>query len=169
MARRARFVRPARKTKIWTSTFVASTTMAGSSDVLLGVSNAALLALRPFTILRTHIELMYGSDQAVATEEPFGRWGMIVVKETASAIGVTAVPAPGQEVNADWFIYRPVSNQFNFASAVGFDANGMTHYDIDSKAMRKVGDDDDVIICATQLNAVGSRIVTQGRMLIQLH
>ena len=169
MARRARFVRPARKTKIWTSVVVSSTTLPASSDALLGVSNAALLALRPFTILRTHVELMYGSDQAAVTEEPFGSWGMIVVKETASAIGITAVPAPSTEINADWFIYRPYSNQFNFVSGVGIDANGMTHYDIDSKAMRKVGDDDDVIIVASQVNAVGSRIVTQGRMLIQLH
>ena len=58
---------------------------------------------------------------------------------------------------------------FIFLSSVGFEGNIQTQYVIDSKAMRKVGSDDDLALVAAQETASGAVLVTNGRQLIQLH
>ena len=128
--------------------------------------------LRPFTILRTHLFCRYTSDQAAVTESPFGSYGMIVVTANAVSIGVTAMPDPSGisgEPDAGWFVWQAMSTEFVFSSAVGIDANAGSSYEIDSKAMRKVGPNDDVATIFSQENAVGSQLKDNGRMLIQLH
>ena len=45
-------------------------TIAAGSATLLATLNAAALALRPFTVMRTRLRLWIGSDQTVASEEP---------------------------------------------------------------------------------------------------
>ena len=176
MARRftrgARFVRPAPRTKMWIGAGVGETSLAGSTKVFVGSYSAGALALRPFTILRTHLECIYGSDQLVATENPFGTLGIIVVTDTAAAVGVTAIPDPGGtggDPDADWFVYQPMAMRFAFLSSVGFNGDDWAHYAIDSKAMRKVGIDDDAVTMFSQESTVGGTVLTTGRQLIQLH
>ncbi len=171
MARRShsRFIRPQPRTKMWINAGVDEDQLTASSEHLLGVLNAAGLALRPFTILRTRMLIDYRSDQIAASEGPFGKFGMIVVTDTASGIGVTAVPSTNAEPEASWFVYEAVASVLKFSSAVGFQLGGSNQYVIDSKAMRKVGADDDIVLQFAQVAAVGALITTQGRMLIQLH
>ena len=171
MARRAartQFVRPAAKTKMWVGANVGRTVLIASSDQLIGVSNAALLLLRPFTVLRTHQHLMYSSDQLAASEAPFGSYGITIVNQKATAIGITAVPAPGTEIDENWFAYQTMALNFDFGDATGFGANGLSIM-LDSKSMRKVGPQDDIAMVTSQVAAVGAAFVVQGRMLIQLH
>ena len=173
MARtRSRFVRPPPRTKIWVGAGVGETTLAASATTLIGTAGAAILALRPFTIFRTRMDVLYRSDQAAVSESPFGTLGLIVVTDNATTVGVTAIPNPSGvsgDQDASWLVWQGLSVSFTFLSSVGFYADSGHHYTIDSKSMRKVGANDDIAIMVDQENAVGSTIVTNGRMLLQLH
>ena len=172
MARRrpGRFVRPAPKTKIWIGAGFSRATLTTNVNHLLAFLNAGGLALRPFTILRTRLVINFRTDQQAASEAPTGAYGEIVVKETASTIGVTALPGPLTEVNSDWFIYQGVTAPFLFGDATGSSwSNGGAQYIIDSKAMRKVGPDEDVVSMIEMRATGGAFLNVEGRTLIQLH
>ena len=116
------------------------------------------------------------SDQQTAVENLIASYGQIVVTDTASGIGVTAVPDPSGiagDPEADWFVWQAMFNSFfidvNGTDGIGVDGNNGVSYTIDSKAMRKVGPDDDIVTMATMTAAVGGILTTQGRRLIQLH
>jgi len=176
MARRTRgrFVRPSPRTKIWIGSGVGSTTQASAGSVLVSSLSAGALALRPFTILRTRVVIQYESDQTGASERAQGTYGKIVVTEAASAVGVTAIPNPSGidgDPDSDWFVWQAMQNSFQFISGVGVHAGNAVNreYVIDSKAMRKVGADDDIATVFDQQTSNGSILFTNGRMLIQLH
>jgi len=170
MARRfARtFVRPAPKTKLWIGVLLGQTTLAASTKVLVGSFSASALGLRPFTILRTHLECHYETDQVATSEAPFGIMGWGIFNDTAVSLGVTALPSPSGSPEQDWYVYQAMSSSFVFGDATGFGTVGKG-YIIDSKAMRKVGLDDDQAVMFTQTASVGADLTIQGRQLIQLH
>ncbi len=170
--RRGRFVRPAPKTKIWIGAGVGDTTIVASTVQLISSLSAAALLLRPFTVLRSRILLFYGSDQVGVSERPIGSFGQLVVTRAASTLGVTALPDPSAisgDPDQDWFIWQANIVDFRFVSGVGFESAAGIQYVIDSKAMRKVGPNDDIVAVHSQENAVGAVLSTNGRMLIQLH
>ncbi len=157
---------------MWIGAGVGTTTIVASTDVLVGVLSAAALLLRPFTILRTHLYVTINSDQAAATERLIATIGSIVVTDTAAALGITALPDPSGiagDPEADWFVWQALIMRFEFFSGAGFQNDAFTRYDIDSKAMRKVGPDDQVATILANDSSVGGELVTQGRRLIQLH
>jgi len=130
--------------------------------------NAAALALRPFTVVRTHVELYILSDQAAAHEFQATAFGMAVVSDQAAAVGVTAIPMPVDELGSDlWFVHRVA---FADATALTDVTTPGQAYSIDSKAMRKVSGDEDIVI-SQQLSLVGSgaSMLFAGRMLIKIH
>ena len=172
MARRrsvARFVRPPARTTLWIGAGGAIATIVSNSNNFLFTLNAAALALRPFTIIRSRIDVLFQTDQLAVSETPTGALGKVVVTEKAAAAGVASLPAPLAEVDADWFVYQGMSSSFMFASSVGLDGNGGMHYIIDSKAMRKVGNDDQVVTMFEARNAGGAIMNLEGRTLIKLH
>ena len=57
----------ARQTE-WVGFGTTSVTLTASGGTVIGVGNAALLAFRPFTIVRTHFEFFLRSDQTAAAE-----------------------------------------------------------------------------------------------------
>ena len=177
MARRNRIVsvpvvgRAPRRLTAW-SDIAAGASSGVAGGVLLNSGNAALLAFRPFTIVRTHLEVLIFSDQVAAQESQLGAIAGAVVSDEAVAIGVTAVPTPTTNANSDLFFFHQwLMNQFEFASGTGWQADAGTRYTIDSRAMRKVNDDQDVII-VSEMNGTASNgftLLTAGRMLIKLH
>ena len=94
---------------------------------------------------------------------------MITTTSEAVAIGETAIPSPVQDPDAKWFVYRPLQSEFTFLSSVGFVEPAGSNYEVDSKAMRKVGINEDVAIQVEEVNAVGAILSTTGRMLVKLH
>ena len=169
MARRGRhFARPAARTMVWIGAGLPAVAVAASASALLATANAALLLLRPFTIVRSRLLISYSTDQRSADEHPFGAVGLIVVKESATAIGITALPTPITEVNADFFVYQGVDANFAFTTGTGY-RNIHTHYVVDSKAMRKVDVDDDIAWILENRAAVGADVNIEGRILIKLH
>jgi len=178
MARRhrSRFIRPAPRTKMWIGSGVGDESIAANAKVLSGTLSAGALLLRPFTILRTHLELYVRSDQQTAIENVIASFGDIIVTETAAALGVTAVPDPSGisgDPEADWYVWQAFNMNFwvdiNGTDGIGVDGSNGRRYSVDSKAMRKVGPDDNIASVVSNDSAFGFFLSTQGRQLIQLH
>ena len=133
--------------------------------------NATALAKRSFTIIRTRLEVHINSDQLAVDEIAIAAIGLCVVSDQASGIGVTAVPTPITDLASDlWFVHQPLITDFTFVTGIGIDADGGTNYSIDSKAMRKVNDDEQVIVVVEGSGSGGGAGITIiGRMLIKEH
>jgi len=174
MAQRGRrIIRGGRQVRetIWLSLPAAFDTLATSGTAALSSSlNAGALALRPFTIVRTHINWVCLTDQSAASEFFVGNLGLAVVSDQAAAIGVTAVPTPATDLDSDlWFLHQSWMGEFAFGDATGFAQND-NNRNIDSKAMRKVnGDEDVVVVKEAGIGSSGVIVGTVGRMLVKLH
>jgi len=146
------------------------TVVLASGVDLQSSASAALLAMRPFTVVRTRGLVYVRSDQTANTETPFGAFGLAVVSEQASAIGVTAVPTPITDESSDlWFLYQFVATGLQVSSAVGIPGPANV-YEFDSKAMRKVEDGQDVIsVFENGSSADGLSYIAKFRFLIKLH
>ncbi len=178
MARKSGYVRRGgvmRRETSWLAIAEGRDTNAAANSATLSASlNAAALAMRPFTITRTILRWSVRSDQTGALENFGGAIGMAVVSDQSVAIGVTAVPTPFTDLGSDlWFLHGILDGRFQFVSGVGIQAGtgSLEGAVIDSRAQRKVNDDQDVILCTEEdsLTAVGSVIYSAGRMLIKLH
>jgi len=151
---------------------ITPTALAANALTLAASSNAALLALTPYTIVRTRGVFTVWSDQTAAAEAPRGILGVIVVKNTAVLIGATAIPDPLNEGNEDFYVYQsfqmPTTRQQGGAGA--FIETGITQYEIDSKAMRKVDDTEDQAFMVRNISETEGLLFTfVGRTLIKLH
>ena len=146
------------------------TGLAANSALLFSSLNAAALALRPFTIVRTRGLLTVTTDQIAATERPFGAFGISVVTDQATAIGITAVPQPGDDAGSDEFLlWEPWSANVQLGSNIGFADLGRT-FVLDSKAMRKVDIGQDVVaVMDNQSNTDAVDFALTYRMLVKLH
>ena len=109
-----------RRQSDWFFIAPAITVMTGAGGTLISSLNASALALRPFTIVRSRLELYLISDQQVASEPQGAAFGMAVVSDQAVAVGITAIPTPITDLGSDlWFVHQPMWNATTFQSAVG--------------------------------------------------
>jgi len=174
MARNRTFVRGgrARRETLWIAGLFGRDTLASASTAVLAASlNAASLALRPFTIVRVRGVLRLMSDQDAITEDQVAAYGMAVVSDQSAAIGVTAVPTPAADMGSDlWFVYEALINRVFFRSDTGVSTDPGTFVQFDSKAMRKVNNDQDVVVMK-ESDAIsdGCILSDQFRMLVKLH
>ena len=162
----------AKRTTTWFDLPATSTNFSAAGGTILLSLTAAELAKRPFTIVRTHVELQLQSDQTAASELQLGAVGICVVSDQASALGVTAVPTPVTDSASDlWFLHQWIMSSFLFASGVGVEEPNTRRYSIDSKAMRKVNNDEDVIVVAELNGAISSgfNMELAGRLMIKEH
>ena len=161
-----------KRESMWISISEAVNTITAASTAVLSASlNAAALNLRPFTVVRTRGILAVRSDQSAATESQHYAFALAIVSEQASAIGVTAVPTPMTDRGSDlFFVYEEMVSQYLLESLVGFDTQTGWVHRFDSKAMRKVNDDQDMII-VKETSSVSSGVIalSAGRFLIKLH
>ncbi len=154
----------------WLAINVNLVSVAGNAKVLASVLNAGALALRPFTIVRTRALFQVESDQTAASETTRGAVGMAVVSEQATTAGIASVPGPHSDADASaWFVWEPFINSFLFVSGVGFDEPAGSSFQIDSKAMRKVGPNEDVALVFEVEGTPGAVMTMQGRFLVKLH
>ncbi len=166
---RGRMVHGVRRQNLWLGFNIGSTTLVGSSAQLISSLNAAALALRPFTVVRTRLLVTFESDQAAVSERPIGSFGVQVVTDNATAIGITAVPQPDTDTDNDFFVYQSLIHSTIFLSSIGLQTPAQTQFVIDSKAMRKVGPGDDIAMTTELSTASGAVLVVQGRALLKLH
>ncbi len=148
-----------------------TTLSAASTAALISTLNAAALALRPFTLVRTRGELWVRSDQTATSEDYAASLGMCVVSDQAAAIGVTAVPTPETDRGSDlFFLYESGQQAFTRFDATGtLGAEGLVK-SFDSKAMRKVNIDQDIaVVIETASISLGAQVMVSFRMLVKLH
>jgi len=147
------------------------TTLTGGGGTIVASLTTAEKAKLPFTIVRTHLYWDLTSDQSVASEYQMVALGGLVVSQVAETVGVSAVPTPVNEAESDFFfIHSYLSSIFTFKSGVGIDQR-IAHNWIESKAMRKVSEDEDVLFVVELANAIasGATVALAGRMLIKEH
>ena len=170
---RARVVRARRFGKVgettWIGAGIAATAVAGSVKTQISVLSAGALALRPFTVMRTRLTILFESDQIAVSERSAGGFGAIVVNDVASALGITAIPGPISDDNSPWFVYQGMLSSLLFGDATGFIAVGGIQYEIDSKAMRKVGSNEDINFIFENRTTKGAIVSIEGRMLLKFH
>ena len=155
-----------RRESVWFSSAIAATTL-GSGSVILYSLNAAALAFRPFTIIRTILDIAIRSDQAAAVEVQSVAIGKAVVSDQAAAVGVTAVPTPVTDVGSDlWFLHQTM---FAEESALTDRAKPHGLWHIESRAMRKVLDGQTMLTILEVNGATGQGAIirTMGRFLIK--
>ena len=156
----------------WFQFFPANAALVSGGGTIFFSLNAAALALRPFTVVRTHLTMHVRSDQLGANEFQAVALGIAVVSDQASAIGVTAIPTPYTDMGSDlWFLHDQQMNHFTFVSGVGFDASGGSQLKVDSKAMRKVDIGQDIVVVAEIASGIstGVDVVIGGRMLVKVN
>ncbi len=167
---RARMISQKRTTFWLSATAITDTLSTASTAAILTTLNAAALALRPFTIVRTRGYWHIHSDQGAATEVQEAAYGRIIVSDQSVAIGVTAIPTPVTDSQSSWYMYERMVAHLDFSSAVGFDADAGHQREVDSKAMRKVEEGQDVIsVWETGPNSDGVAGTFFTRTLIKLH
>ncbi len=161
-----------RRETVWVSIAETATTLATTgAAVLFAGLDAAGLALRPFTIVRTRLMHYVSSDQGAADENYLAAIGLCVVTEEALAVGITAVPSPMSASSSDaWLLWNAIGGRFEFASGVGFNQTGRQE-NVDSKAMRKVEDGFDLALVIENGASPfeGTTTIKVGRMLVKLH
>jgi len=160
-----------RRETVWFSSVFFAQTLAVATPVLLTSLGAAALAVRPFTVIRTRGELLIRSDQTANTEDQGAAYGRAVVSDQAVAIGVTAIPTPVTDSGSDlWYVYQVLLNSTILSSAVGFDGSPGKQYTVDSRAMRKVEDGQD-IVSVLEGSGIGAGSVVLGftKSLIKMH
>jgi len=167
---RAGAVRSQRRETVWIGLSPLVDT-ASAASVLVSSLSATALALRPFTIVRTHIELMFDTDQAAASENQLGAIGLAVINAPAVVIGITAMPTPVTDLGSDlFFVHQAMVSHFEFGDLTGFNSQAGRRYTVDSKAMRKVNDDEDIAFTyEVSGGGGGANLLSMGRMLLKLH
>ena len=161
-----------RRETLWAPIPIVSTNITGGGATLVAVASASEDALRPYTIVRTHLHVTIISDQVAATEVQIVAVGLAVVTDQASAIGITAIPTPVTDLESDaWYLHQWLQNTYLFADATGFQDGGVVQMDYDSKAMRRVEDgfDNVLVVEAPSVLSDGFLVKTMGRQLLKLH
>ncbi len=162
-----------RRETLWlaTSQIQAAIATADTAVQLFVFSSAFLSASVPFTIVRSRGLIFMHSDQGSATEDQEIAFGIAVVSDQANSIGVTAVPTPVADAGSDlWFVYETLFSQIRVTSAIGFSESLGRERIIDSKAMRKVEDGQNIsAVVETGPNSEGVATSTFMRFLIKMH
>ena len=162
--------RVGRKSFWFAGTFAEFTTASANSSNLALQLNAAALALRPFTIIRTRGIWSIRGDQETVDELQETALGCILVSDQAAAVGISAVPTPVAESGSSWHVFETMVSHFRVVTATGAQEAQNRLLTIDSKAMRKV-EEGQTVITVVQ-NGPNSNGVTNNvflRTLIKLH
>ena len=171
MARRVArpFARGPRKATDWSAS-TPNTGYTGLSAATIALAEGFQPIAGGETIIRTRGLFTFGSDQQAADEQFLGAIGIGVVSEQAFTVGVTAIPDP--VVDAEWggWLYHSFFANFSpFSSATGFDALGAQQLVIDSKAMRKIGENERLVLMVTNAGGFGLQFTSSLRILTKVH
>ena len=106
------------------------------------------------TILRTVGVFGHSSDQFAADEFRTGGFGMMVVTDTAAAVGATAIPGPVTNAADDgWFLHHTFVQEIEVITGAGFETNAMEIIRFDSKAKRIVAEGSSIVLMAENISA----------------
>ena len=166
-----RFAKGPKRSTLWIQFDWTRATMTAEGGTLLFVLNTAASALLPFTVVRSHFMINAISDQGSANESQFGAFGIAVVSVQASTIGVSAIPTPVTDAGSDLFFVHQYYIGHGLGTGVAAPGGvNVNSWVIDSKAMRKVNEDEDIVVVGEFDSEGGGHIISAaGRMLLKLH
>ena len=94
------------------------------------------------------------TDQAAASEQPFGALGICVVSDQAFTAGSASIPQAYTNADSDlWLLYQYWACPMLVGDSTGFGGAGVQQYVLDSKAMRKVSEDETLVAMIQNANA----------------
>jgi len=173
MARRSNFPRggavsPRRQTTWIAPADQESVAVVGGTSVIIGsFSPSAFFMLKP-TIVRTRGECSvrpssFGADVAIS-----GAFGVGVVSDEAFAAGAASIPRPFDDADwGGWLMWQSFTRRLEFISGIGVIPDANWTWQIDSKAMRKVSDNETVVLmCESQTGDLN--IAMHLRILLKL-
>ena len=161
-----------RRETMWSRTTFVRTTVTAPDTAVVQFSFATVITdLEPFTIVRTRGFIHLSSDQTANSESQEIAFGIAVISQQASAIGVTAVPTPVNDSSSDlFFVYETMTNQMLLSSAVGIIAPAGVGRTFDSKAQRKMEDGTNLnAVIESGPNGTGQIFTSQVSFLLKLH
>jgi len=154
------------------------TTWVGQADqTFIGVGTNAKVIVSNFdpqansmlapTIVRTRGEVTVVATTLTVDVDIVGAFGLAVVTDRAFAAGQASVPGPWTDSDwGGWFVWQSFAVAYEIGSEIGVVNAGHTMI-VDSKAMRKVKDDETIILVAESQSS-GFRIAMPLRLLLKL-
>ena len=172
MARRGgrTFTRGVRRPVDWSAS--------ANQSAMVPVAAATAVLLESFTpivggetVIRTRGIFTWQTDQLIASEDQFGAVGMCVVTAQAVSVGISAIPHPATDAAwGGWLWHSFFASSWSFLSSTGVEANIQHQIIIDSKAMRKVDEDERLVMVCENTNATqGFLVANSERILSKVH
>jgi len=156
--------RGARLRKVWCAgTPFDRATMGVTQSVISSCAIAEAGALEG-TVLRTRGEVLVTGDPNATTDSDLLALGICIVTDNALAVGGASVPGPLNDDGADyWLWHRYVPMDSAGETAVRADSiSSIVRVEIDSKAMRRVGQDSAVVLIGELLSGDYASIIVSG-------
>ena len=126
-------------------------TVATTAKVIVAIFDPAAAGLPKPTIIRTRGFVSVRPSAFSADIGFSGAFGACIVSDQAAAAGVASVPGPFSDADWDgWYMWRSFAGRFDVTTdvgRVGFSGTGLP-FEVDSKAMRKVSDNETCLLVA---------------------
>ena len=171
IGRSGRFTRGPRRATDWSASSVQTTI-----DTVVSGGASLLESFTPIvggeTLIRTRGLVTIRSDQVAASEDIIGAFGIGVVTKQAISVGITAIPHPGTDAAwGGWVVHQYYGERFQFFSSVGINGgnNALSHYPVDSKGMRKIDEDEGLVVVFENMAATGCNVTHSFRFLTKVH
>ncbi len=128
---------------------------------------SSLSPTEPLTVVRTRGMISVHPTAFSADLDVVGAVGIGVVSNDAFAAGVGSIPGPYDDGDwKQWFVWQSFAFHVEFGSAVGVNIESVM-IDVDSKAMRKVGQNETIVMVAESATGAYS-IADATRQLVKL-
>ncbi len=140
----------------------------GGSTLLQSFDPAAGGPFPKPTIVRVRGEVSMRLDSYAVDIAVVGAFGCCVVDNEAFTAGIASIPTPLTNSSWDgWFVWLPMHFSLEFGSAIGVQVPADRVWTIDSKAMRKVSNDQTIVwVAESEVGAFD--ISVQTRILMML-
>ena len=140
-----------------------------NASAIVASFDPGAVGLPKLTIVRSRGHISIRPQLLTGDLDIVGAFGMAIVSAQAFVAGAASIPAPFTEAAWDgWFVWQSFSAHFGFEGGESdFFFQRDIAWDIDSKAMRKVTENEVVVLmCESQVGAL--RISAPIRMLVKL-
>ncbi len=120
-----------------------------TTKVIVASFDANSAGLPKPTVVRTRGVVSVRADIPLAADQSFvGAFGVAIVSDRAFAAGAASIPGPFDDAGWDgWFVWGSFGDTYEFSDATGILSVSKDHI-VDSKAMRKVTDDETIVFMA---------------------
>ncbi len=120
------------------------------------------------TLVRTRGVVAITPTNIAADIEYQGAFGVAIVTDIAVAAGIGSIPDPISDADWDgWAVWRSFAARMEFISGVGTQLMSQS-LEIDSKGMRKVGDEESLVVVAASQSGDAFKVYDGTRHLFML-